>query len=165
MEKTRSTLHRVAGYLILLVQSVPAWTGLMTLPLAAYPGLDGFRKSNDAWIAAAVDLGEQAVRSALDAAGLGPRDVDQLVFVTVTGLATPSIDARLSNRLGLRPDVKRVPVFGLGCGILTIVIRLYAGYPEGVCYAILLMNTCVPLIDAWTRPIKFGAKRPQPAAG
>src|SRR5512147_3155405 len=54
----------------------------LALPLAAYPGLDGFRKSNDAWIAAAVDLGEQAVRRALDAAGLGPRDVDQLVFVT-----------------------------------------------------------------------------------
>ena len=62
-----------------------------------------------------VDLGEQAVRRALDAAGLGPKDVDQLVFVTVTGLATPSIDARLANRLGLRSDLKRVPVFGLGC--------------------------------------------------
>ena len=47
-------------------------------------------------------------------------------------------------------------VFGLGCGLLTIVIRLYAGYPEGVCYAILIMNTCVPIIDAWTRPRKFG---------
>lgn len=52
-------------------------------------------------------------------------------------------------------------VFGIGCGILTISIRLYAGYPEGVCYAILLMNLCVPLIDIWTRPVKFGS---QPAA-
>jgi len=53
-------------------------------------------------------------------------------------------------------------VFGIGCGLLTIVIRLYAGYPEGVCYSILIMNTCVPLIDAWTRPVKFGARKPEP---
>lgn len=108
----------------------------LALPLAAYPGLDSFRKSNDAWIAAAVDLGEQAVRRALEAAGLGPRDVDQLVFVTVTGLATPSIDARLSNRLGLRPDVKRVPVFGLGCVAgaagLARVSDLVRGFPGDV---------------------------------
>ncbi len=47
-------------------------------------------------------------------------------------------------------------VFALGCGLMTIVIRLYGGYPEGVCYSILLMNTCVPLIDAFTRPRVFG---------
>ncbi len=50
-------------------------------------------------------------------------------------------------------------VFGLGCGLLTVLIRLYSSaYPEGVCYSILLMNTCVPLIDAWTRPRKFGLR-------
>lgn len=87
----------------------------LALPLAAYAGLDTFAKRNDAWIRAAVDLGERAVREALDRAGLGPRDVDQLFFVTVTGLATPSIDARLANQLGLRSDLKRVPIFGLGC--------------------------------------------------
>jgi alkylresorcinol/alkylpyrone synthase len=41
--------------------------------------------------------------------------VDHIFFVTVTGISTPSIDARLVNRLGLRPDVKRTPIFGLGC--------------------------------------------------
>ncbi len=87
----------------------------LALPLAEYPALDTFAKRNDAWIRAAVDLGELAVRRALDRAGFEPRDVDQLFFVTVTGLATPSIDARLANRLGLRPDLKRVPIFGLGC--------------------------------------------------
>lgn len=55
-------------------------------------------------------------------------------------------------------------IFAVGCGVLTAVIRLYAGYPEGVCYSILIMNTCVPLIDAWTRPVKFGARRPEAAA-
>ncbi len=47
-------------------------------------------------------------------------------------------------------------IFGLGCGILTALIRVYGGYPEGVCYAILLMNTAVPLIDRYTRPRVFG---------
>lgn len=50
-------------------------------------------------------------------------------------------------------------VFGIGCGILTAVIRLYSGMPEGVCYSILLMNTAVPLIDRLTWPRLFGAKK------
>ena len=49
-------------------------------------------------------------------------------------------------------------IFGIGCGVLTAVIRLSGGYPEGVCYSILLMNTAVPLIDRWTRPRVFGTK-------
>src|SRR5205085_6313602 len=69
----------------------------------------------DAWIRVAQDVGAEALTGALDAAGLTPRDVDHLFFVTVTGVATPSIDARLINRLGMRPDVKRTPIFGLGC--------------------------------------------------
>ncbi|MFO8013147.1 MAG: RnfABCDGE type electron transport complex subunit D [Phycisphaerae bacterium] len=50
-------------------------------------------------------------------------------------------------------------IFGAGCGVLTVLIRLYGGYPEGVCYAILLMNTAVPLIDRWTQPRIFGHER------
>ena len=84
-------------------------------PLADYAGLDTFARRNDAWIAAALELGEAAVRDALDRAGVGPRDVDHLFFVTTTGIATPSIDARLAGRLGLRADVRRSPLFGLGC--------------------------------------------------
>jgi len=50
-------------------------------------------------------------------------------------------------------------IFGVGCGLITIMIRVYStAYPEGVCYSILLMNTCVPLIDAWTKPRKFGQR-------
>ena len=50
-------------------------------------------------------------------------------------------------------------IFGAGCGLLTAVIRLWGGYPEGVSFAILLMNACVPLIDRFTRPRTFGAVR------
>jgi Na+-translocating ferredoxin:NAD+ oxidoreductase subunit D len=48
-------------------------------------------------------------------------------------------------------------IFGFGCGVLTVTIRLYAGYPEGVCYAILLMNTTTPIIDRHTQPRVFGS--------
>ena len=47
-------------------------------------------------------------------------------------------------------------IFGMGCGLLTVVIRRYGGYPEGVCYSILLMNTAAPLIDSFTKPRVYG---------
>jgi alkylresorcinol/alkylpyrone synthase len=87
----------------------------LALPLEAYAELISFTDANAAFIRSAVDLGEEALRAALAAAGLVPTDVDHVIFVSITGLATPSIDARLMNRLGLRRDVKRTPIFGLGC--------------------------------------------------
>lgn len=87
----------------------------LALPLEQYPALESFAQRNAAWERVAVDLGEQAVRKALLAADVAPAQVDHLYFVTVTGISTPSVDARLVERLGLRPDVKRVPIFGLGC--------------------------------------------------
>src|SRR5262249_35195187 len=87
----------------------------LAVPLADYPALESFQARTDAWTRAPVDLGEKALRQALEQAGLCAVDVDHIFFVTVTGLATPSIDARLCNRLGFRPDVKRTPIFGLGC--------------------------------------------------
>jgi alkylresorcinol/alkylpyrone synthase len=106
----------------------------LALPMEAYRDLHGFEAANDAFIRCAVPLGETAVRDALDRAGLEPRDVNHFFFASVTGLATPSIDARLMNRLGLRSDVKRTPIFGLGCvagaaGIARAadVLRAYPG--------------------------------------
>ncbi len=87
----------------------------LALPLAAYAALDSFAKSNAAFLRVGAEVGEAAIRDGLARAGLAPADVDHLFFVTVTGISTPSLDARLVNRLGLRPDVKRTPIFGLGC--------------------------------------------------
>lgn len=87
----------------------------LALPLAEYAALDSFGKCNDAFLRVGAEVGEAAVRAGLAAAGLSPADVDHLWFVTVTGISTPSLDARLANRLGLKPGVKRTPVFGLGC--------------------------------------------------
>ncbi|NLU40605.1 MAG: RnfABCDGE type electron transport complex subunit D, partial [Firmicutes bacterium] len=47
-------------------------------------------------------------------------------------------------------------IFGIGCGVLTALIRTYGGYPEGVCYAILIMNAVTPLIDKYVKPKRFG---------
>lgn len=87
----------------------------LAMPLEAYLTASSFTERNEAWICTALDLGERAIRNALRQAGVEPEEVDHLFFVTVTGLATPSIDARLVNRLGLRSDVRRTPIFGLGC--------------------------------------------------
>jgi electron transport complex protein RnfD len=54
-------------------------------------------------------------------------------------------------------------VFGIGCGLLVVLIRLYGGYPEGVAYSIVLMNTATPLIDRLCKPRVYGSKTPKPA--
>ena len=71
--------------------------------------------ANDRYIEEATALGERALRGALAASGLDARDLDLLIVTSVTGVAVPSLDALLMPRLGLRADVKRLPVFGLGC--------------------------------------------------
>ncbi len=64
----------------------------------------------------ALDLLEQVARASVEQAGLQLRDIDVIVTNTITGLAIPSLEARLMNRLPFRPNVERVPIFGLGCG-------------------------------------------------
>lgn len=154
----------------------------LALTIAEYRELEGLRSSNDAWIRVAVDVGESAVRSALGAAGLEPGDVDALYFVTVTGIATPSIDARLMNRLRLPSHVKRVPIFGLGClagaaGVARVADYL-KGYPDQVA-VLLSVELCsltlqrqdlsIPNLiasglfgDGAAAAVMVGANRPQP---
>ena len=115
--------------------AVQVGTRNLALPLEAYPGLT-FGEANDAFIKVGVEVGAKAIEEALGHAGLTAKDVDVIFTTTVTGIATPSLDARLCNRLGFRPDIKRVPMFGLGCvagaaGISRMNDYL-AGHPEGV---------------------------------
>ena len=85
------------------------------LPLEQYPSLVGFKQTNDQWIQAAVSLGEHAITNALTPLGLTPADVSAIFFASVTGIASPTIDARLINRMPFPTHVKRTPIFGLGC--------------------------------------------------
>lgn len=84
-------------------------------PLEAYIPLDTWGKTNNVWIQAAEELGSTAICCAVGKAGREVAEIGALFFVSITGVASPSIDARLVNRMGLPLDVKRIPIFGLGC--------------------------------------------------
>jgi alkylresorcinol/alkylpyrone synthase len=85
------------------------------LPLSQYRDLGGFTNANEAYLEVALELAEQAMLTALDEAKVKPSEVDIVFSTTVTGLAVPTVEARLAARIGLRQDVKRIPLFGLGC--------------------------------------------------
>ncbi|HEY4899117.1 MAG TPA: hypothetical protein VIH79_05290 [Candidatus Nanopelagicaceae bacterium] len=108
----------------------------LVLPADAYTELNSFGAANDTFIRIGLELGAQAIQSALDEAGLSAEDVDFVMATSVTGVATPSLEARLVPIVGFRSDVKRVPIFGLGCvagaaGIARIHDYLI-GHPDDV---------------------------------
>ncbi len=90
-------------------------TRYFVLPIERYPDLVGFKQTNDEWITAAFELGQRAIENALAPLGLTPGDISAIFFASVTGIASPTIDARLINLLPFPTHVKRTPIFGLGC--------------------------------------------------
>jgi alkylresorcinol/alkylpyrone synthase len=133
------------------------------LPLTDYGKLEGLGPTNDLYTEHATALGEQAIRRALVAADVPAREVDLLMVTSVTGVAVPSLDARLVPRLGLRPDVKRLPVFGLGCvagaaGLARVHDYLLA-WPRhtAVLLAVELCSLSMPLTNPTTADLVVSA--------
>jgi alkylresorcinol/alkylpyrone synthase len=87
----------------------------LAIPAEQYVDIKTWGEANDIWIKVAQELGEQALCLALHNAGMKPQDLGALLFTTVTGVASPSIDALLINRMGLPKNIRRTPIFGLGC--------------------------------------------------
>ncbi len=85
------------------------------LPLEGYDDLTRWGDANRIWLEKAEELGEQAITVALARAGMERSQINALLTVSVTGIASPSLDAHLTNRMGLRSDIRRTPIFGLGC--------------------------------------------------
>jgi alkylresorcinol/alkylpyrone synthase len=87
----------------------------LAIPAEEYVDIKTWGQANDIWIRVAQELGEQALCRALQNAGVEPGDLGCLLFTTVTGVASPSIDGMLINRMGLPANIRRTPIFGLGC--------------------------------------------------
>ncbi len=85
------------------------------LPLDKYDELTRWGDANRVWLEHAERLGEAAIASALERAGMTRDQIAALLTVSVTGIASPSLDAHLTNVMGLRSDIRRTPIFGLGC--------------------------------------------------
>ncbi|HXX02421.1 MAG TPA: 3-oxoacyl-[acyl-carrier-protein] synthase III C-terminal domain-containing protein [Candidatus Acidoferrales bacterium] len=87
----------------------------LAMPAEKYYEMTTWGRANDIWIEVGQELGEQALCRALHHAGLEPSQLGALFFTSVTGISSPSIDALLINRMGLPANIRRVPIFGLGC--------------------------------------------------
>ncbi len=87
----------------------------LCMPLEWYAHERSFAEQNAHYVEHAVALAAEAARRALDAAGVGAHELDHVLVLSSTGIATPSLDARLSLVLGCRPGCRRTPVWGLGC--------------------------------------------------
>ena len=87
----------------------------LSLPLEQYAFTRTWGDANDAWIRVGLEVGEKSVLDALELSGLEFEDIGAFFSVSVTGIATPSLEARLMNKMALPRNIKRVPIFGLGC--------------------------------------------------
>jgi alkylresorcinol/alkylpyrone synthase len=84
-------------------------------PLEWFGEKHTFAERNALYVETAVKLGTEVTKRVLERAGLSPSDIDHVIFVSTTGISTPSIDALVANRIGFRPNFRRTPLWGLGC--------------------------------------------------
>jgi alkylresorcinol/alkylpyrone synthase len=117
----------------------------LVAPQDWYLSAHGWNDRNRLYLEAAEQLFIDAASAAIEKAGLKPDQIDGVVTVSTTGIATPSLEARVASRIGLRGNVRRVPVFGLGCagGVngLSLAARLAAADP-GSLWLFVTVETC-----------------------
>jgi alkylresorcinol/alkylpyrone synthase len=105
----------------------------------------GWRERNALYLEACEAMFAEAASAAIEKAGLAAHEIDGVVMVSTTGIATPSLDARVGPKIGLRDDVRRVPVFGLGCagGVngLSLAAKLASADP-GTYWLFITIETC-----------------------
>ena len=118
-------------------------------PVDWYEGDHGWAVRNAVYLEAAEALFVEAAQGALARAGLSADAVDVVVTVSTTGIATPSLEARVAERMGFRRDIERVPVFGLGCagGVtgLALASRVAAGGKTVLFVTVELCSTSIRL--------------------
>ena len=132
-----------------MLERLHARTGVegrhLALPMGDYYGLETWGDSNRAWFTAAEELGGKALCRSLASAGIDRSRIGALLFMSITGVSSPSVDARLINRMGLSPQIRRLPVFGLGCVGGAVGISRAAdyvrAYPDQVA-ALVSVETC-----------------------
>ena len=113
-------------------------------PIEWYLQPRGWPERTEAYLDGAVELFVDAGQRALDEAGIRGSQVDVVVTISSTGIATPGLEARAMDRLGLRPDAARIPVFGLGCAGGVTGLGLAAKLARATPWAVVLV-VCVEL--------------------
>ena len=117
----------------------------LALPLLEYYGLQTWGDSNRAWAKTAEELGVRSLGCAMQRAGIPAEKLGALLFMSITGITSPSVDARLINRLGLPRGIRRMPVFGLGCvggaAGISRAADFVRAYPDQVA-ALVSVETC-----------------------
>lgn len=104
-------IHRLIG----IFDNAEIGTRHFCVPLDWFASAVSFEEKNTLYIDNALALATQAIEQCLDAAQLQPEDIDCIITVSTTGLSTPTLDARLMNRLPFRWNIRRLPLWGLGC--------------------------------------------------
>lgn len=131
--------------LLPLYRNAAVETRQSCMPIDWFESEHGFGSRNALFLEYAPKLLQQAAIAALDEASLGVDDIDIVVTVTSSGIATPSLDARMMQLLGCRPDVMRVPLVGLGCagGVLGLArAAAFARAQPGAHVLLLVVELC-----------------------
>jgi alkylresorcinol/alkylpyrone synthase len=114
-------------------------------PLEWYLKPHDWKERSEVYLEEALKLYEHVAKDAMDRAGVKPEDIDIVVTISSSGVATPSLEARVLETLGLRPETRRVPIFGLGCagGVtgLSIASKL-ASAEQGTTVLVVVIELC-----------------------